>query len=332
MKQKVSVENIFQKKQYKSILNLLIDFQNKEFQGCTGLRPIQFRYPLEKGYKDTLDPKNRRKLKEFFGSRLDVLIKRGSVVPDCITSRNTLSQFLRTLKDPPLNAIVSTGRHMDIRYRIVPDFYYQGLQLDNINVLRNFNHDQIQEIVLGIAPSHIKFIVYGFDNMLRHKYLSEETKTKIDRATRKIIAGYTELHSCKVGTIAEICKKELIKFRRETKSVRLKELIPEDAIHRELALYHIFYYPFSIAFFDLVEKNNGVKPTRKEISSFVHKMCSDPQYNILEPEDIEEIVDFGCRNADFFTYAHPWNAVAVSLYQTMDEPFLARILNIQTEE
>ncbi len=332
MKEKVSVKNVFEKKQYKSILNLLIDFQNKEFQGCTGLRPIQLRYPLEKGYKDTLDPKDRHNLKEFFGSRLDVLIKRGSVVPECITSRNALSQFLRRLKDPPLNAIVSTGRHMGIRYRIVPDFYYQGLRLDNINILRNFSHDQIQEIELGIAPSHAKFIVYGFDDMLRHKYLSEETKTKIDRATQKIIAGYTALHSCKVGTIAEVCKKELTKFRRETKSVRLKELIPEDAIHRELELYHIFYYPFSIAFFELVEKNNGVKPTRKEISNFVHKMCSDPQYNILEPEDIEEIVDFGCRNADFFTYVHPWNDVAISLYQTMDEPFLARIFNSQTKE
>lgn len=329
MKQKVSVKNVFQKKQYKSILNLLIDFQDKKFQGCTGLRPIQFRYPLEKGYRGSLDPKTRRKFKDFFGSRLDVLIEDGSVVPDCITSRNALSQFLRTLKNPPLNAVVNTGHHPDIRYRIVPDFYCQGLQLDNINALRSFNHNQIQEIVLRPPHSHIKAIMYGFADTLLYEDPSEETKTKIARATDKIIAGYRELQSYKVDTIAEVCKKELIKFRRETKSVRLKELIIEDAIQPDTIT---FYYPFSIAFFDLVEKNNGVKPTRKEISNFVHKMCLDPYYNILEPEDIKEIVDFGCRNADFFTYAHPWYDFAFSIYQTDAQSFWTILPNGQIKK
>jgi len=186
---RLTPENIFEKPPYKSILNLLIEFQDKEFQGKKGLKPIHFRYALEKGYKNSnkyLIKSNVRKLEKFFGYQLNNLIRTGKIVPDCITSRQNLSKFLNNLKHPPINAIESNGDKQDVRYIIKKEFYYEGIRIQNKRVIDYFYPNEIKRYSSKLDKDgpYVQ-IIYGLPPEIYEKFTNKE-KEDIEKCIKKI--------------------------------------------------------------------------------------------------------------------------------------------------
>lgn len=243
MKSRLSTENVFEKEHYRSILNLLIEYQDKKFEGKTGFRPMQFRYVLEKGYKNTQYVRVRRELKRFFGDRLEFLINDGRVVPGCITSKQNLSIFLNNLKNQPLNMIESSKEN--VRYRIKKDFYNEGLRIQNKAVIDGFPMDKIMSFPYDLPseypnkhPTHdipFKLILYG---------LSEDTYAKFTDNEKKGIENCLSAIEWHIENIEEIIVKASIDdrkkrtniFLRKTKSEKIKKALREKNLNLWSAL------------------------------------------------------------------------------------------------
>ncbi|MCX6665122.1 MAG: hypothetical protein NT038_03540 [Euryarchaeota archaeon] len=83
-------EDYLKKDWYRSILALTYEFQGRE----NGLKQHHFRYALAPNHDNII---NEKKMKTFFGKKLDALYKNNILVKDCITDRNNLTNFLSKL-------------------------------------------------------------------------------------------------------------------------------------------------------------------------------------------------------------------------------------------
>ena len=227
MRPKLTMENLFRQPHYKSVLNLLIEFQDKEFQDKTGLRPLQFRYALEKGYKDSKDVRvkvNIDRLKKFFGSRLDILTNNGQIVPDCIKSKYGLSKFLRNLKNPPISAIGSSGSHSDIRYRTKKDFYTEGIRIQNKSAFDLFPQDKIMIFPSKSRP--VKHLVYGLSEKIYDNFDIDD-KEVIQNCLKEMEKNINKIENTKIKVMSEELKKKTGIFLDKTQSETVKKALEE---------------------------------------------------------------------------------------------------------
>jgi len=229
-RQKLTIENIFEKPPYMSILTLLIEFQDKDFQGKKGLKPIHFRYVLEVGYKDSKKPQvksNIKRLKTFFGGRLDFLISNDSIVPECITSRQNLTKFLNNLKNPPIGAIEKTGSKSDVRYRIKKEFYYEGIRIKNKRAFDSYSLDHI--LCFFYKYPHRYQTIYGIPQKL-FKCFTEEEKNSIEKHLVNVDKQLRKIQDVRIKVRERECIKRLNQFLNNTKSEKIKKLIQERGI------------------------------------------------------------------------------------------------------
>lgn len=229
-RQRLTTENIFEKTPYKSILNLLIEFQGKDFQGKKGLKPIHFRYALEKGYKDSEKPQvmsNIKRLKTFFGDRLDYLIEEHRIVPECITSRQNLTKFLNNLKNPPIRAIEKTGSKSDVRYRIKEEFYYEGIRIENKRAFDSYPLDRILWVSYDYPQRHQ--VIYGISQRIL-KCFTKEEKNIIEKILGNVDKQLKKVQDVRDGVSERECVKRLNHFFDNTKSEKIKKLIRERGI------------------------------------------------------------------------------------------------------
>jgi len=239
-----SIEKIFQKPQYKSILNLLIHFQDRRYDGNTGLRPLHFRYVLEQGYRESKDVRVVRtisRMQEFFGTELNQLIRSKRIVEGCITSKNNLTKFLNSLRAPTLNLIEKYGSRPDVRYKIKNDIQKQILRIENKKALDLFPAEKIMDITSKSSLS--KHIIYGLSgkNLMA---LSERDRNDIEDCINHI----EEEINKKINKIKKIKTKLFGKelddridiLINKTKSIRIRELLKENNIKLWAVIQNVF--------------------------------------------------------------------------------------------
>ncbi|GAI11666.1 unnamed protein product, partial [marine sediment metagenome] len=96
MKTKMKIEDLYKKNHYRSIINLLVSYQDKE----NGLRQRHFRYALMKNpeFSQKNNPKKKeetqkriiKNIKNFFGD-VDLFYYGGVIVKGCIASKQKLT-------------------------------------------------------------------------------------------------------------------------------------------------------------------------------------------------------------------------------------------------
>ena len=106
MKKEITKETVFEIEPYRSIINLLLeikklendirDERHKKFKD--GIEQKHFRYVLIKDHdKENLHKWTYKGLKCLFGDKLKKSIENGYIKEGCITSRNSLTNFLDRL-------------------------------------------------------------------------------------------------------------------------------------------------------------------------------------------------------------------------------------------
>jgi hypothetical protein len=240
---KLYLEEIFRKSHYKSILNILIEFQNKKFHGKIGIRPLQLRYALEKGYdresKDPTDKRNNADLEKFFGKRLNDLEKAGLIIPNCITSKNNLSRFLHRL-EYQFNAIKGMGKGPNSRYWIKDDFYNKGLRLQNKSALDLFDDNNIFYPIDLDIDKRLKHIIYGISKKM-YKYMDHGDQMKIKGCLQNINKEIKEINRVKKVKFDEDFKiriKNLFKTPTNPKLREFREKYP-------IKLWAVIQYAYS---------------------------------------------------------------------------------------
>ena len=257
-RQKLTAKNIFEKIPYKSILNLLIEFQDKDFQGEKGLKPLHFRYALEQNYqkpkltfclickkkypnikskncpkchtKLEIDPRvksNINRLKPFFGEELDYLINTNRIVPGCITSRQNLTKFLNNLKNPPIMAIEKIGSNADARYHIKKEFRFELMRIDNKTAFDSYSLDEILYFFYDYPHRHQA--IYGISQRLL-KCFTKEEKDIIEKIMGNVDKQLKKIQDVRDGVSERECVKRLNHFLDNTKSEKIKKLIRERGI------------------------------------------------------------------------------------------------------
>ncbi len=257
-RQKLTTKNIFEKTPYKSILSLLIKFQDKDFQGKKGLKPLHFRYALEQNYqkpkltfclickkkylnirskncpkchtKLEIDPRvksNINQLKPFFGEELDYLINTNRIVPGCITSRQSLTKFLNNLKNPPIMAIEKIGSNADVRYRIKKAFSSELMRIDNKTAFDSYSLDEILFFLYEYPHRHQA--IYGISQRLL-KCFTKDEKNIIEKILGNVDKQLKKIQDVRDRVSERECVKRLNHFLDNTKSEKIKKLIQERGI------------------------------------------------------------------------------------------------------
>lgn len=257
-RQKITTKNIFEKTPYKSILSILIEFQDKDFQGKKGLKPLHFRYALEQNYqkpklafclickkkypnikskncpkchtKLEIDPRvksNINQLKTFFGKEIDYLIDTNRIVPGCITSRQNLTKFLNNLKNPPIMAIEKIGSNADVRYRIKKVFSSELMRIDNKIAFDSYPLDEILFFLYEYPHRHQA--IYGISRRLL-KCFTKEEKNIIEKSLGNVDKQLKKIQDVRDGVSERECVKRLSHFLDNTKSEKIKKLIQERGI------------------------------------------------------------------------------------------------------
>ncbi len=226
---KATVESIFERPQYRSIINILIAFDIKE-----GLSPIYFRYALEKGYRHSKDPRVQftvYKLNKFFGEKLKDLIATGRVIPDCITSRSSLGYFLDSLYRPPICAVDKTGNKEKngVRYRIKEEFQFATSRVCNKEVIDSYNVNQICWGFDDSSKPTRHHVVYGFPRKLSMECI-DKTKDDIKTSLNEINKHIEKLQGIRDRTLKTEQEKRVKQFYKKTKSSKIKQLIRDRGI------------------------------------------------------------------------------------------------------
>lgn len=318
-RQKLTTENIFEKPPYISILNLLIEFQDKDFQGKKGLKPIHFRYVLEMGYKDSKKSQvrsNIKRLKTFFGGRLDFLISNDSVIPECITSRQNLTKFLNNLKNPPIRAIEKIGSKSDVRYRIKKEFYYEGIRIENKRAFDSYSLDHI--LCFFYKYPHRHQTIYGIPQKL-FKCFTEEEKNIIEKHLVNVDKQLRKIQDVRIKVRERECNKRLNHFLDNTKSEKIKKLIQERGnliCSRNLPLYESFAKDTIWAQCErsgtrvLDFLKDADKVTERRFWSEIH---FNKDYD-LSPEEIQEIKQWWKDNEDIMDIHQKDRQISFSRY------------------
>jgi len=349
----INIENIFIKPHYKSILNLLIEFQDKEFYGKTGLRPIQFRYALEKGYRNSEDIRVQRskvELRRFFGNKLSYLESNDRIISGCITSKNNLSKFLRNLQHPLINAIERKGSRPDIRYRIKTEFYNEGIRIRNRKAINIFSNDMIMDFSKEMR-TRVKHIIYG----LPPDILDYQKKMSIKESLQKIEKELEKIEDIIIYEVGDIIQKSISRFSQRTKSPTLKKFLKQhkikvwalaqDALSADEdcsksafyeALGWIFEVPgvrattfsganviINVGLGDgLLEfiKGKRRKLTKNEVKKYT-KAWSENSFGMdygFSLSDIQEMLEWGWNNREFFYKYYPLS-IAYSRYREYED-------------
>ena len=239
MKKKVVIENIFDIPHYKSILNLLIEFQNHTFQGKRGLRPVHFRYILEPNYKSSKDYILQNDLKKFFQGYLDELISTGRIKPGCIKSAQALAKFLKTLRQKPIEAIEkqtykTEGQRLDVRYTIKKDFFNTGVRIQNQQAIEIYHPDQIMMINNNTkdlrntsGELHTQHILYGLSEDVLQK-MNETQKESLKKSLKTIKRSLKHIDKLKTEIFTEYTTTRIAEFLHSTKSIPIKNALKQN--------------------------------------------------------------------------------------------------------
>lgn len=95
MKRKMNIEDVLKKDHYKSIIRLTSKYQNRN----KGLRQLHYRYALIKNHDNIQSTALKTEMEKFFNGDLNKLFKNSTIVKNCITDRNNLTNFLTKLVD-----------------------------------------------------------------------------------------------------------------------------------------------------------------------------------------------------------------------------------------
>lgn len=156
MKVEITKSNVWNDEhpQYKSILNLLIKFQD-DAKG-KGLQQKHFRYALCPNH-DNINEYDMDRMKRFFGESLKKLIDEKEIVPDCISSRNNLTNFLDRLVNE-LRMVKKLRRGKVCKYRMKDEYVNESYRMKNHRIIdryeldwiASFKRDRYNQIVYGI--------------------------------------------------------------------------------------------------------------------------------------------------------------------------------------
>jgi hypothetical protein len=319
---RITPENIFEKDQYKSILNMLIEYQDEEFQGRKGLRPLHFRYALERGYKDSDKCQvkaNVKRLKKFFGNRLDALAKTGCIVPNCIKSRQGLTKILNNLSRPPISAIVKESNKPEVRYYIKPAFRNEGARIQNIGIINNFSGQQIREFI--DQEMGVKAVCYGFSENL-YKSLNESELKEFRDGMGEIQSIHETLATLKSCKSWEIWEGKINDFINKTENFNIKETLESKHLVKEFRRNLFEKIMISVAFSHMLNQS-----PEENIAYSVNDFFTDKdagRYG-LKQYDIEEVKKFVHKNLDFFMYDASPSIVAISSFAAIDFPPLEKV-------
>jgi len=319
---RITPENIFEKDQYKSILNMLIEYQDEEFQGRKGLRPLHFRYALERGYKDSDKCQvkaNVKRLKKFFGNRLDALAKTGCIVPNCIKSRQGLTKILNNLSRPPISAIVKKSNEFEVRYYIKPAFRNEGARIQNKEIINGFSNQQIREF--SHQETGVKAVCYGFSENL-YKSLNESELNEFQEWMGKIQLIQEDLQKLKQRKIYEIWEGKINDFIKKAESFNIKKKLKSEHLVQEFGMNLFGKIMISVAFSHMLNQS-----PEENIAYSVNDFFTDKdagRYG-LKQYDIEEVKKFVHKNLDFFMHDASSSNVAISSFAAIDFPPLEKV-------
>jgi len=176
---RVTIENVFKIEPYRSIINLLNEFQSHK----DGISQRHMRYALIPNHdKDNLHKNTIADMKGFFGDKLQLLVNEGYIKTDCITSRNRLTNVLDTLVHDL--CIVKKGtlkwsKGKKIRYILHP--WYR------IEIERRINKDNFDEYPVGSVTNIPQgdmttryHTFYGINPDSISRWNTEEQQTLLD--------------------------------------------------------------------------------------------------------------------------------------------------------
>ena len=141
---RVTIENVFEIEPYRSVINLLNEFQSHK----EGIEQRHMRYALIKNHdKDNLWSSTQLELESFFGDRLQQLVNEGYIKPDCITSRNRLTNVLDTLLKMGIvqKGTLKRSRKKKFKYFLHP--YYRA------EIERRINKDILDDYPIGFVTN-----------------------------------------------------------------------------------------------------------------------------------------------------------------------------------
>jgi hypothetical protein len=213
MRKAVTKDNVFKLEPYRSILNLLIEYQEPN----GGLEAKHFRYALIKDHdKDNLHKWTYAGMQSFFGDRLLNLFNKGLVKKDCITSRNALNNFLTTLCN--LKVISRTKRGKKVKYKISKVYSLLGERIFNKQAFDWYNNLKVIEDEIGMPVKHY---IYGLNDEI-YNSLSKEDRVKINQHLGRITDNLFD--------IDQIIKKGCVTFIRQYRVQldKLKYLFKQD--------------------------------------------------------------------------------------------------------
>lgn len=198
---KIDKKNVFIIEPYQSIIHLLYEF--KDIKG--GLEAKYFRYALIKNHdaKNNSNPEGLHKrtmvtLHNFFGNKLDNLIKLGLIKKDCISSRKNLDNFLRKLSSEEIEILSKNKKKKVIRYKLNKSYYNEGIRIQNKEVIDLYHMDFIFQKEIGIPDKFIigRQVLYGLSKKEFDSFNSQD-RSKIIENLNKIEQLISEIDNIK---------------------------------------------------------------------------------------------------------------------------------------
>ena len=264
---------------------LLITFQDQEFRGNTGLSLLQFRYVLEKGYKNTKTSNtqiknNIRDCKKFYGEHLKQLIDQGLVTHECINTKQAVMKHLLTLQSS-----VKGLEHIKHRYHLKPKFYFEYFKLMNKKSIDFYPLNQM----LCIHYEYGFHTLYGVPERL----ISKKDWVTIEENLQQIDKILDKIKNIKDKSVADECIKRLNQWIKTTKSDKVIRLIQDygNLLCDDLLLY-------------VVHKEDYTKILEKQQDWSWSEIHFGKEHNFSQSE-IDEIKNWWVTNQDILLQQRP---------------------------
>lgn len=232
----ITQKNIFDKPHYKSIIRLLIEYQDKKFQGKIGLKTIHFRYALEKNYRKSTDSRVKstiKTLEPWFEEKLIELYNTKAITSECITSKQNLAKFLNNLERPPIKIIYKIGQKPDVRYYLKKEVYNEGIRLENKDAIdfcpqRDIRYVPIKnKATFGSEYRVGGHVIYGLSDEIYNSF-DDKDKDFIQNGLKKINRFLDKLYELKTNKHYEEKDERLQKLLNSTNSNEIKRFIKKD--------------------------------------------------------------------------------------------------------
>jgi hypothetical protein len=332
MQKPLDINDIFKKDPVRSILFLLIEFGSTK----EGLRPLHFRYALEKKYpphdkKDIELQRNIQKMKEFFGERLEDLYNSLYITKDCINSKEHLSYYLNLLGPRHLKVMDKRGGGKQSRYYLKSDFLKEGIRLQNKLIMDSFPKTRIKKFTtlenkesLSKKQNHV---IYGLSDEIYKKFYSEDRKL-VEKNLYDIEKKIKEIEDINKKFLLDEVNKRLKKFYNQTKSDKIKSILHEKSSdffnmfiqvyknqklsgRSEKRFWTDFFWLFKVSEDHALKSigNTQLKETCKKFSE--NNFGQD--YN-LSWDEISEMIAWGWKNIDLYDLVLPANIAFSSFH------------------